>query len=157
MKKIFSILAIVCAILSMSSCKTNSQLVVWNATVNAQGEGKVNVTFPTGGFVADGNATVTVHSTNDTTAVPAVLFAEEVLANPKAFTAEQVKFAKFATAKFEDAYSVTEVEGTWSVDIEAYALQPETGLYIVIKKHWPEEPQPVDSVAVVPADSSAVK
>lgn len=150
MKKIFSILAaalLVATAFTATSCKKSPD-ILWNVQAQASGNGKIIVTYPTGnpGLVVEGVATATATTTNDSTvlvfAAPAdALFAEDVLANPDAYSKQDVKDAEALMNEVNNKAVEFHAEGEWEASVTGYAKYGQ--MYFVINEHWP-----VDTVAV---------
>jgi hypothetical protein len=117
----------------------------WNLTAIAEGEGIVEVGFPTGTISINGIAEVQFVTTNDTINLCSaeLLNYEAVLAEPNNYTEEQVEAANEVN---NSIIYVKELEGDWSVDIKGYAKYGT--IYIMINEHFPEEIELTDEIEI---------
>jgi hypothetical protein len=136
--------------ITLTSCnqKEHEQVkptLQWNLTAVAEGEGIVEVGFPTGTISIDGIAEVRFVTTNDTINLRSVklLNYEDVLAEPNNYTKEQVEADNEVN---NSVIYVKQLEGDWLVDIKGYAKYGT--IYIMIDEHFPEEVELTDEIEI---------
>jgi len=155
MKKFYFLLMLVVA-LAFTSCEScegtkddATASITWNIDLNAKGEGKLVVSYPTGRLTLDGAASFDATSSNDSV-LNAILESaptyNAIMANPANYSDEQVYVAN----EFKSAFHVDTLAGTWELNAVGYAKYG--NIYIVIDEHLPH----ADTAAVVMNDTVPV-
>lgn len=124
MKKVFLFIAILVA---ATSCKEQFHFV-YNATINGDADGGVNVSFPDGSIDLKGDADLKFHYGNDTTA-KVLLGIDQIKADKKLSKAYVA-----AQSDFEKQFNAAAASGTYLLNVDAYCYEELTGLRVEFKK-----------------------
>lgn len=136
MKKIVFVLAMALALIGAQSCKDNGINLIYDVTVTGDADGVVDVAFPNGTLVLNGDADVNFHygslaavdSTKVFGAAP-----EQTYALSEAVESEDAAIRTTANT-LNEMFTVNATDGTYYVHFVGYVREPITGLQFNIDK-----------------------
>lgn len=138
MRKFLIVLSVVAmAFAAMScSCDDNASFgIEYALNSNGNTDGSVTVTFPSGEFTLNGDASYVFDWSN----ADKKLFGAEAIFLDDALNSKDAKMAKAAnkvSAWLESAINVTDAEGNYDVYVKGYVKETLTGLTFEIDRHF---------------------
>lgn len=124
-----------------SDGQTTQPTIQWNLTAAVEGDGLIEVGFPTGSIRANAAGEVVFNTCSDSLVLRSVnaVTCDEVINNPEVYTEDQIEAAN--EVKNSIIY-INAIEGDWKVDITGYAKYGT--IYIMIDEHFPKDVDCID-------------